>query len=177
MGYTQDKRYLILLTIDGRQAGYSDGATEIETAQWLLALGAYDAINLDGGGSTTMALSDGQGGAMVVNQTIHGGIPGQERPVASHFGIYAPRLKTSIGVVGAPPFPRLNLTPVGPGFPRLAITGVPGQLFRLQYTDSLCYPYWRNLGSGQISPFGGFEYLDPAVPQTRFYRAVLLPNP
>lgn len=42
-----------LVTVDGRQPGYSEGMTLTELANFLLALGPTEAINLDGGGSTT----------------------------------------------------------------------------------------------------------------------------
>lgn len=45
---------VIFYTIDGRQAGYSVGATIKMVGQRLLELGCTDAILLDGGGSTTM---------------------------------------------------------------------------------------------------------------------------
>src|SRR5690606_18352587 len=41
VGLSRDGRYLFLLTIDGRQPGYSDGATFDELADWLLRFGAY----------------------------------------------------------------------------------------------------------------------------------------
>lgn len=44
----------ILITIDGRHPSQSIGLTLYELAQMLKALGCTDAINLDGGGSTTM---------------------------------------------------------------------------------------------------------------------------
>ena len=47
-------RRLILAVIDGRQAPYSDGMTLRETAELMLGLGARDAINLDGGGSSAL---------------------------------------------------------------------------------------------------------------------------
>ncbi len=46
---------ILLLCIDGRQLG-SRGATYYETMQILLAHGAYNAANLDGGSSSTMNL-------------------------------------------------------------------------------------------------------------------------
>lgn len=46
----------ILVTVDGRQAGYSLGVSLSEAASLMRALGATDAINLDGGGSTTFVL-------------------------------------------------------------------------------------------------------------------------
>ncbi|HEX7025224.1 MAG TPA: phosphodiester glycosidase family protein, partial [Gemmatimonadales bacterium] len=55
-GIARGGRRLILVTVDGRQKPYSDGMTLRELAGLLLVLGARDAINLDGGGSTTMVL-------------------------------------------------------------------------------------------------------------------------
>lgn len=51
-------RRLLLVVIDGRQMPYSDGMSLRETARLLLALGARDAINLDGGGSSTLVYAD-----------------------------------------------------------------------------------------------------------------------
>jgi Phosphodiester glycosidase/S-layer homology domain len=45
-----------MVTVDGRISGYSKGMTLPEFAQYLQKLGVYNAINLDGGGSTTMAV-------------------------------------------------------------------------------------------------------------------------
>ncbi|TDD16984.1 phosphodiester glycosidase family protein [Kribbella turkmenica] len=56
-GTTRDGR-IVLATIDGRQTT-SVGTTMDETAAVAAALGLHDAINLDGGGSTAMALQDG----------------------------------------------------------------------------------------------------------------------
>ncbi len=46
---------VLLYVLDGRQTGYSYGAKEKTLAQRLKELGCVDAINLDGGGSTTIA--------------------------------------------------------------------------------------------------------------------------
>jgi exopolysaccharide biosynthesis protein len=48
---------LIFLVADGRQQDYSTGLTLTETASILQQLGAVDAINLDGGGSTAIAIN------------------------------------------------------------------------------------------------------------------------
>jgi exopolysaccharide biosynthesis protein len=47
---------LLLVTVDGRQPGWSAGATLGEAARLMRALGARDALNLDGGGSTAMTV-------------------------------------------------------------------------------------------------------------------------
>lgn len=51
----KDGKFL-MMTIDGRQPGVSVGMNLYELADYLLSLGAVDAMNLDGGGSTTMFL-------------------------------------------------------------------------------------------------------------------------
>ncbi len=51
----RDGRFL-MITVDGRQPGVSEGMTLQELAEYVITLGAIDAINLDGGGSTTMYL-------------------------------------------------------------------------------------------------------------------------
>ena len=50
---------LLLVAIDGRQPGYSVGASFEEEAGLMRALGAVDAVNLDWGGSTTLVI-DGE---------------------------------------------------------------------------------------------------------------------
>jgi exopolysaccharide biosynthesis protein len=53
IGCTKDRQELIMVTVDGRQDA-SFGLTQREMAELLVELGAYDAINLDGGGSTSI---------------------------------------------------------------------------------------------------------------------------
>jgi exopolysaccharide biosynthesis protein len=48
---------LILATVDGRQTGGSEGFTIQEAATFMRSLGAVNALNLDGGGSTAMAVN------------------------------------------------------------------------------------------------------------------------
>ncbi len=88
-GVSQDGRYLYLLIIDGRQPNYSIGATTRETAEWIRQLGAYTALNLDGGGSTEMVTDDGQGNPLIVNRPIHNKIPGMERVNGNNLGVFA----------------------------------------------------------------------------------------
>jgi exopolysaccharide biosynthesis protein len=65
---------VILLTVDGRQPGYSAGFTGRELADYLISLGAVDAAMLDGGASTEMLLE----GQLVSRPSYKG----QEREVA-----------------------------------------------------------------------------------------------
>jgi hypothetical protein len=66
--------HLLLVTVDGRQPGRSVGMTPLQFARLFLYLGATNALNLDGGGST----------AMVVNgRLVNRPSDGAERPVGS----------------------------------------------------------------------------------------------
>lgn len=56
MGYTNDER-LIILVIQGRYPGIAEGATMQEEAKILKDLGCYEALNLDGGGSSCMLVN------------------------------------------------------------------------------------------------------------------------
>jgi hypothetical protein len=85
-GVSADGGTLYLLVIDGRRPG-SRGATETETGLILRRLGAADGINLDGGGSTALAIRYPGGKVRAVNTPIHGGIPRRERGVAVCLGI------------------------------------------------------------------------------------------
>ena len=93
-GTTRDGRYLILMTIDGRQPGYSEGTTLIETAEWLRRLGAWNGLNLDGGGSTNLVIEGDDGQPKLVNHPKSTWL----RYCANHLGVYARRLDT----IGAP---------------------------------------------------------------------------
>src|SRR6187431_3035775 len=75
------------MVIDGRQTGWSDGATLYETGQWLLRLGAWNGLNLDGGGST--ALAKRENGVAVLMNKPSGGV---QRVNGNHLGVFAQAL-------------------------------------------------------------------------------------
>lgn len=81
---------LWLLVADGRQPGISEGATLDELKDILKEAGATDAINLDGGGSSTLVQRQPDGTYKVLNVPIHDRIPGRERPVVSAVGVGRP---------------------------------------------------------------------------------------
>ncbi|MDR1351849.1 MAG: phosphodiester glycosidase family protein [Treponema sp.] len=94
VGLSAGGQTLYLLVINGGRIGRR-GATEAETALILKQLGAQDALNLDGGGSSALALrfpggaADGAAGecVAVLNTPVHSGFPGRERAVALCLGI------------------------------------------------------------------------------------------
>ena len=58
VGLSRDGKTLVILAVDGRQPGYSAGATCADLADILLREGCADAINMDGGGSTSLVVYD-----------------------------------------------------------------------------------------------------------------------
>ena len=82
-------RHLMIIVIDGRQPHYSDGATLRELAQIIIDHGGYNAINMDGGGSSTLVIEGKFGFPTLLNRPINHRIPGNQRPVGNHLGIYA----------------------------------------------------------------------------------------
>lgn len=88
IGINRNGRYLYLIVVDGRQPFYSDGATFTELAELFIEQGAFMAMSLDGGGSSTMVVEGDGGRPKILNSPIDHYIPGTERPVGTHFGIY-----------------------------------------------------------------------------------------
>jgi exopolysaccharide biosynthesis protein len=77
----KDSTRIFVCTVDGRQAS-SVGMTFDEMADFLRNIGAWDGINLDGGGSTTMVVR----GVVVNSPSDASG----ERPVANSLHVIAP---------------------------------------------------------------------------------------
>lgn len=102
-GISQDGRYLLLMTIDGRQPGWSDGCEDEETAEWLIRFGAANAMNMDGGGSVTMSMEDCLGLPTRLNRPSYLSLRNRERYIGSHFGVYAKPLQGLISNVKAVP--------------------------------------------------------------------------
>jgi hypothetical protein len=75
----RDDGAILLVTVDGRRPGWSAGMTLFEAARLMRSLGARDALNLDGGGSSAMTVR----GEVVNRPSDHGG----ERAVSD--GVYA----------------------------------------------------------------------------------------
>jgi hypothetical protein len=85
----RERSTLLLVVVDGRQPRYSAGAELDELAALLLELGAHDAMNLDGGGSSTLVARGEDGRLRTLGSPIADRIPGRERPIANHIGVYA----------------------------------------------------------------------------------------
>ena len=85
IGLSRDAKTLTLFTVDGR--GASAGMRLDEVAQLLVAdYGVWNALNLDGGGSTSMAMADPVTGAAAIVNTSSDNSAG--RRVGSSLGVF-----------------------------------------------------------------------------------------
>ncbi len=118
VGLSQDHRTLYLAVVDGR-AGSRVGMTCAELTTLMRELGAHDALNLDGGGSSAMWLA----GVGVVNNPSDG----SPRTVSNHLALYA----RGTGAAPHCPLPRLRAQYVMQTFPlaRTTLDLAPGATF------------------------------------------------
>ncbi|MGW0995229.1 phosphodiester glycosidase family protein [Streptomyces sp. NPDC002523] len=84
IGFTQDGRQMLLLALDGAVA-YRSGMTIAEEAGTMRGLGAANAFNVDGGGSTEMVSRASGASAVTVLNHPSGGA---ERPVPNGIGVF-----------------------------------------------------------------------------------------
>ncbi len=102
IGLTADGR-LILAAVDGRETGVSEGVRLPELAELMLERGAVSAINLDGGGSSSLAVRRaGTDGAVIVNKPSDG----RERPVTNSIQV--------VSTMPTGPLSVLNVQPAAP---------------------------------------------------------------
>ncbi|GAA2199313.1 hypothetical protein GCM10009787_45730 [Streptomyces bangladeshensis] len=85
VGFKDGGRRLLLLALDG-SAAYRTGLTVAEEAKAMRSLGATDAFNLDGGGSTELVARDTDDSAVTVRNHPSGGA---ERPVPNGIGVFS----------------------------------------------------------------------------------------
>ncbi|WP_229896165.1 phosphodiester glycosidase family protein [Streptomyces cinerochromogenes] len=85
VGFKDDGRRLLLLALDG-SAAYRTGLTVAEEARTMRSLGATDAFNLDGGGSTELVTRGTDATAVTVRNHPSGGA---ERPVPNGIGVFS----------------------------------------------------------------------------------------
>lgn len=93
IGISADSKEVLFVTIDGRGGSYT-GATQKELAEIMVYLGAQQAINLDGGGSTEMILRpQGQENKQIINSLSDGG----ERRLMNGIGVVSTAPQAAIG--------------------------------------------------------------------------------
>jgi hypothetical protein len=84
VGFDAAKTNLVILVVDGRKPGIAVGMSYDELAAEMLRLGCHDALNLDGGGSSVLAVRDAVTGRMKI---LNVPTDGRERPVANVLGV------------------------------------------------------------------------------------------
>ena len=92
VGLSADAQTLFILAVDGRHEAHSRGVTLGELANIFIQFGASNAINLDGGGSTSLVIKDpGSGTFAIANQPSDAStlkLPLRfERPVVDVIGV------------------------------------------------------------------------------------------
>lgn len=86
VGIDRDTGRVLLLVVDGRQR-FSRGATLVELARMMRRLGAEAALNLDGGGSSTLVAHNRKGQRKVLNSPSDG----SQRSIADALGVHYTR--------------------------------------------------------------------------------------
>ncbi len=143
---------IMLVTVDGGRPGWSQGLTYLDTANLLRWLGATDALNLDGGGSTA-AVAWGQLRSWPEFDT--------QRPVASALVVMPPENK-----VGSPPPPR----PLDPACPPGEVPPAPfPDVAGNEHEPAIACMAWRQVARGTA----GGGYL-PTAPVRRDQMASFL---
>ncbi|SCL41431.1 Calcineurin-like phosphoesterase [Micromonospora pallida] len=167
VGFTADGRKMIMLTVDGRQVD-SRGVTQTEMGRMMAELGAHHALNLDGGGSSTL-LAREPGAATV--QVENSPSDGSERAVPNGLAIYAPKgsgrltgywLETATDPTAAP-----GVAPVRGGRPDRVFPGLTRRLTAAghdeTYGPAAGTPKWRAnpAAQGTVDADGVFRAIRP----------------
>ncbi len=87
IGISKDAGVIMFMVVDGNQPDMSEGLTTRELASLLVEVGAWSALSMDGGGSSTLVIKGFDGKPKVINSPIDKDIPGTERAVANHLGV------------------------------------------------------------------------------------------
>lgn len=183
-----------MVTVDGRQNGYSKGMSMKEFAEYLVSIGADRALNLDGGGSTTMGVrkpgdfnvslynkpSDGRERAVSTTlfaiSTAPKGTPATIGAQLTKPGIYLKGTKGSVTVNGIMdnhynPVD-MNATDIKISSPQALITGVNG----LNFTANQAGSGVIQLQTGQLTSTLPFEVVDKVAKLTPNQTTVQLPT-
>ncbi|WP_243869005.1 phosphodiester glycosidase family protein [Streptomyces liangshanensis] len=162
VGFSRDGSVMQILTVDGRQAD-SGGVTLTRLGEMMRRAGSYSALNLDGGGSSTLlARVPGQDGLRVENSPSDG----SERAVPNGLALTAPEgsgrldgfwVGTRTPAGGAP-----TADPVRGGHPERVFPGLTRQLTAAghdeTYGPAAGTPHWRAVRSavGRVDAHGLF---------------------
>ena len=158
IGLTADNQTLILFTVD--QAGSSGGMSGSEVADTLINdYQVYNALNLDGGGSTTLAMQDPvtHVGAIVNVSSDNA----QGRAVGSNLAVFAQPM----------PEPALRLTITLTATNSVALVWpAPATGWRLQENPDLASNHWISVSTPPQPAGDQMQVVVVPLVTTRFYR-------
>ncbi|MCL2573184.1 MAG: phosphodiester glycosidase family protein [Defluviitaleaceae bacterium] len=145
LGLNAEGNRLILMTIDGRN--HSIGATLAEAATYMQQFGAFNAINLDGGGSTTMAATLPGGSLSVVNTPSEG----TQRAVINTIGLVN---RSAMGPVTSLNISQVPITTHAPAGAPVPTPPPFGPITSLNINAP------QNIAVGMVTPIQVFGYDD-----------------
>ncbi|MEE1798495.1 phosphodiester glycosidase family protein [Streptomyces sp. JV176] len=149
VGFSRDGATMHVITVDGRQAD-SGGVTLTELGLMMARAGAYSALNLDGGGSSTLvARTPGSDALRVENSPSDG----SERTVPNGLALTAPdgsgKLTGFWVETRTPPGAAPTVDPVKGGHPERVFPGLTRRLTAAGYDETYGpaagAPHWRTL--------------------------------
>ncbi|MEV7682039.1 phosphodiester glycosidase family protein [Streptomyces sp. NPDC088341] len=176
VGFSRDGGTMQVITVDGRQAD-SGGVTLTELGLMMREAGAYNALNLDGGGSSTLvARAPGSDGLRVENSPSDG----SERTVPNGLALTAPdgsgRLTGFWVETRTPAGAAPTVDPVGGGHPERVFPGLTRRLTAAGYDETYGpaagTPRWRTVRSsvGRIDSQGVFTARGSGTTEVRAER-------
>ncbi|MFI6144143.1 phosphodiester glycosidase family protein [Streptomyces sp. NPDC051109] len=155
VGFSRDGRRLRIVTVDGRQRD-SGGLTLTALGAMMHRLGAYEALNLDGGGSSTLLAGLSGAKALVLENSPS---DGPARPVANGLVLTAPAGSGRAAGYRIEPVGGTaeDFTRVFPGLTRtLSATGYDARL-----GPAPGAPVWSAEGVGSVDSAGVFHAVRP----------------
>ncbi|MET9666577.1 phosphodiester glycosidase family protein [Streptomyces sp. NPDC006475] len=177
VGFSQDGSAMQVITVDGRQTD-SGGVTLTELGLMMQRAGAYSALNLDGGGSSTLLAREPGSDALQVENSPS---DGSERTVPNGLAFTAPdgsgRLRGFWVETRTPPGSAPTADPVRGGHPERVFPGLTRRLTAAGYDESYGpaagAPRWRSLrpSVGRVDDRGIFHARDSGTAVIRAERA------
>lgn len=177
VGFSRDGRSMHVITVDGRQAD-SGGVTLTELGLMMKKAGAHNALNLDGGGSSTLVAREPGSDALQVENSPS---DGSERDVPNGLALTAPDgsgqlrgywVETAMPAAGAP-----TADPVKGGHPERVFPGLTRRLTAAGYDETYGpaagTPRWLSVKSsvGRVDDQGVFRARDSGTTEIRAARA------
>ncbi|MFI1393540.1 phosphodiester glycosidase family protein [Streptomyces sp. NPDC020681] len=177
VGFSRDGRAMQVITVDGRQAD-SGGVTLTELGVMMKQAGAHSALNLDGGGSSTLVAREPGSDALQVENSPS---DGSERTVPNGLALTAPdgsgRLRGFWVETRTPALSAPTADPVKGGHPERVFPGLTRRLTAAGYDETYGpaagTAHWRaeRPSVGRVDAQGVFRARNSGTTEVRAERA------